>query len=260
MSRDRALSAARRRWRRSTGVGMASLGLYRPGTGPLHRLPALVKVLGLAGLGVAVVVASGPLASLDLFGLAALALALARPPLRTTVRGLAPLVVLAVLAAGYQVWHGDPGRAIEVATDLLTLVLAATAVTVSTRMEDLLAVLVQAARPLRRWLPAEALALAVALMLRTVPALGSVLAETRAASRVSASTLPSAGTVRSISATANASASAGSHRRSGRAACTRTASRSSIRVDTVTAVAARTRVSRSVATSIARPGSPCHTW
>ena len=183
MSRDRALSAARRRWRRSTGVGMASLGLYRPGTGPLHRLPALVKVLGLAGLGVAVVVASGPLASLDLFGLAALALALARPPLRTTVRGLAPLVVLAMLAAGYQVWHGDPGRAIEVATDLLTLVLAATAVTVSTRMEELLAVLVQAARPLRRWLPAEALALAVALMLRTVPALGSVLAETRDAAR-----------------------------------------------------------------------------
>lgn len=183
MNRDRALGAARRRRSRSTGAGLASLGLFRPGSGPLHRLPALVKLLGLAALGVAVVVAGGPLASLALFGVAALALVLARPPVRTTVRGLAPLVALAGLAAGYQVWRGDRTRAVEVATDLLTLVLAATAVTVSTPMADLLAVMVRAARPLRRWLPPEALGLAVALMLRTVPALGRVLVETRDAAR-----------------------------------------------------------------------------
>lgn len=183
MNRDRALGAARRRRNRPIGAGMASLGLFRPGSGPLHRLPALTKLLGLAALGVAVVVAGGPLASLALFGVAALALVLARPPVRTTVRGLAPLVVLAGLAAGYQVWRGDRTRAVEVATDLLSLVLAATAVTVSTPMADLLAVMVRVARPLRRWLPPEALALAVALMLRTVPALGRVLAETRDAAR-----------------------------------------------------------------------------
>jgi len=184
VNRDRALRAARRRRSRSTGAGLASLGLFRPGGGPLHRLPALVKLLALASLGVAVVSARGPLASLELFGAAALALVLARPPVvRTTVRGLAPLVALAGLAAGYQVWRGDRARAVEVATDLLTLVLAATAVTVSTPMADLLAVMVRAARPLRRWLPPEALALAVALMLRTVPALGRVLVETRDAAR-----------------------------------------------------------------------------
>lgn len=183
MTRDRTLATARRRWGRSTGAGMASLGLYRPGGGPLHRLPALVKLLGLAVVSVAVVVVNRPLASLALFVVAVLALALARPPLWVTVRGLLPVAVLALLTAGYQVWRGDPTRATEVGTDLVTLVLAATAVTVSTSMEDLLAVLVRAARPLRRWLPPEALALAIALMLRTVPALGTVLADTRDAAR-----------------------------------------------------------------------------
>ena len=183
MTRARTPATARRRWRRAPGNGMASLGLYRPGTGPLHRLPALVKVVGLAALGIAVVVANQPLASLALFAIAVLALALARPLFRITVRGLLPIAVLAALASCYQLWRGDPGRAVEVATDLLTLVLAATAVTVSTRMEDLLAFLERAARPLHRWLSPEALALAIALMLRTVPALGTVLAESRDAAR-----------------------------------------------------------------------------
>jgi len=68
--------------------------------------------------------------------------------------------------------------------DLTTLVLASTVVLATTPVDDLLDALVRGARPLRRvGLDPELAALAVVLMLRTVPALLDLIAEVRDAAR-----------------------------------------------------------------------------
>ena len=159
------------------------VGLYHPGSTALHRMPAGVKLAGLTALGVGLVVLRGPAS-----GVAALAGALAvvfaaRLPVRSTALGLTPIAVTALLVAGYQTWQRGWPLGVEIGADLLALVLAATAVTATTPADRLLDLLSRAVRPLRRWLDPESFALAVALMLRTIPALGRLFAEVRDAAR-----------------------------------------------------------------------------
>lgn len=160
------------------------LGLYRHGTSPMHRLPAAGKLAGLAGLGVAVVLARGPVASLALLGLAVAATVVARVPLRSVARSLLPVLVATALLGGYQWWQRGPAVAVEVAADVLTLVVAAGAVTASTPADRMLDVLDRVLRPLRHLgVRPDVVALAVALMLRSVPALLATAHEARDAAR-----------------------------------------------------------------------------
>ena len=160
------------------------LGLHHPGSGVLHRAPAGVKLVALAGLGVVLVVLRGPApAALALVAVGGLA-ALARLPWRRTSRGLLPVVLAAAVLAGYQTWARGWAVGVETALDVLTLVLAGTLVTATTRADDLLATVARAARPLRRvGLPPETVALAVGLFLRTVPVVVRVVGESRDAAR-----------------------------------------------------------------------------
>lgn len=160
------------------------LGLHHPGGSVVHRLPAGVKLLLLAALGVAVVLPVGPAAAAGGLGLVALATTVARVPWHRTTRGLLPVLLTAALLGAYQTWVRGPALGAEVALDLLTLVLAGTVVTATTRSDDLLAVVVRAARPLRHvGLAPETVALAVGLFLRTVPVLVQVVGEARDAAR-----------------------------------------------------------------------------
>lgn len=160
------------------------LGLYRHGTSAMHRLPATAKLAGLAALGVAVLVARGPAASLALLGLAVTATVVGRVPLRSVVRSLLPVLVATVLLGAYQWWQRGPAVAVEVAADVLTLVVAAGAVTATTPADRMLDVLERALRPLRHLgVRPDVVALAVALMLRSVPTLLTTARETRDAAR-----------------------------------------------------------------------------
>ena len=164
--------------------GWTPLGLYRPGTTPLHRAPVGAKLLTLTGLGVAVVVVRGPVGSLALLALAVAAAAVARLPVRATAVGLLPVLSTAILLGGYQWWTRGPAVAIELAADLVTLVVAAGVMTATTPADRMLDALARATRPLRHvGLAPEIFALAVALMLRTVPALVETFAEVRDAAR-----------------------------------------------------------------------------
>lgn len=163
---------------------MTLLGAHRTARGPLDRAPVGAKLAGLAVLGVAVVATRGVPASLGLLALVLLAAAVARLPARATLRGLLPVLVTAVLAGAYQAWARGWGPAVEVVADLLTLVLAAAVVTATTSADRLLDVLARAARPLRHvGLSPEVLALAVALVLRTVPEIARTVQEVRDAAR-----------------------------------------------------------------------------
>ena len=143
-------------------------------------IPAGAKLLALAALGVAVVVLRGPVTAVLLL-VVVLVIALR---VRIPWRGLIPITITAALAGGYQLLTRGPGPAVEVAADLLTLVLAATAVTAGTPTDQLLDVLARVVRPLRHvGVSPDAVALAVTLLLRTVPEIARLVGEVRDAAR-----------------------------------------------------------------------------
>jgi biotin transport system permease protein len=150
----------------------------------MHRLPAAAKLAALAGLGLAVLVVRGAVGSLALLGVACAATLVARVPLRPMIRSLLPVLVALALLGAYQWWQRGPAVAVEVTADVLTLVVAAGAVTATTPADRMLDVLDRVLRPLRRvGLRPEVVSLAVALMLRSVPALQDTVRETRDAAR-----------------------------------------------------------------------------
>jgi len=160
------------------------LGLHHPGTSAIHRAPAGLKLALLAVTGAVLVVPTGPVvAGVGLLVVVALG-AVARIPVRTSTRGLVPVLLAAAALGGYQAWARGAAHGAEVALDLLTLVLAGTLVTTTTRADDLLAVVARAVRPLRHvGLPPETVALTVGLFLRTVPVVVRVTDEARDAAR-----------------------------------------------------------------------------
>ena len=160
------------------------LGLYHPGTTVIHRAPAALKLALLAAFAVAVVVVRGHWSALAFLGLALLAQLVARIPWHRTTRGLVPALVTAALIGTYQWWARGWSTALEVAADLVALVLLGAVVTATTRSDTLLDVLARLARPLRHvGLPPEVVALAVGLFLRTIPVLARMSLETRDAAR-----------------------------------------------------------------------------
>lgn len=160
------------------------VGLYRPGTTIVHRTPVAVRFGLLTVLGIALVVLRGPWTAVVALLVTVLVAALARLPLRGTVRGLGPVLVTAGLVGAYQSWARGWPLGVEVAVDLVTLVLAATVVTATTPTDVLLDLMARTVRPLRRvGLEPETFALAVALMLRAIPALGALFTEVRDAAR-----------------------------------------------------------------------------
>ena len=160
------------------------LGLYHPGTSPLHRARPGTKLAGLMMLSVLVVALRGVPATLALTAVALVLVAVGRVPLRATARGAAPVLVTAALVLAYQTWARGWQVGLEIALDLVTIVLAASVLTATTRADHMLDTLSRAARPLRHvGLPPETFALAVSLMLRAIPALLETFGEVRDAAR-----------------------------------------------------------------------------
>ncbi|WP_029287622.1 CbiQ family ECF transporter T component [Cellulomonas sp. HZM] len=160
------------------------LGLFHPGTSPVHRCPAPLKLLALAALGLALALLHGPVSALVGLALVLVVHVVARVPWRRTLRGARGVLVVALLVGLYQWWASTWQAAVEVSVDLLALVLAATLVTTTTRADALLDVLARAAGPLRHvGLRPETFALACGLVLRTIPVLVRSSLETRDAAR-----------------------------------------------------------------------------
>lgn len=160
------------------------LGLYQPGTSLLHRWGAGPKLAALAALGIVLV--GWPRWQVAVGGLAAVLMSavLARLRWRESARGLVPILVLLLAVAAFQTWQRGWEVAVQVSASLFALVLAGTVLTATTPADRLVDLLVRTARPLARFgLRPEMFALAVALMLRTIPTLLGVLDEARDAAR-----------------------------------------------------------------------------
>jgi biotin transport system permease protein len=151
------------------------IGVYLPGTSPLHRLPAGPKLLVLAGfLGLLTVFRSGPAvgaAGALVLGLAAVG----RVGPRALLAQLRPVRWFAVLVLAFQWWVAGPGTAIVVAGSLVLAVAAAGLVTLTTRTQDLLDAVVAVLGPLRRFgVDPQRAGLVLALAVRTVPVMAQL--------------------------------------------------------------------------------------
>lgn len=165
----------------SRGIGV---GLYQPGTTPLHRLPPGPKVVALAVVSVTIVaVRSMPAA----FGFLAVALGLAvltGVSLRLLVRSTRPVLVAAAVVAGFQWWFYGRDKAIETLVDLVALAVLALCLTASTPVNAMLDAVVRWLGPFRRFgVAPERVSLAFALAIAALPGMVELALETRDAAR-----------------------------------------------------------------------------
>lgn len=161
------------------------IALYRPGASLVHRAPAGVKLLLLAAAAVALSLAPwGPWgmggALLVVCGL----YALARLPLRVlAAEGWRLRWIVLVLGACLWIFVG-PSAAWISTTRVMTIMLLAALLTLTTRMGDLLAVLRAILRPWARLgLDVDAVAMTLSLTVTMVPVVAGFAEQVRDAQR-----------------------------------------------------------------------------
>ncbi|MFC8530138.1 energy-coupling factor transporter transmembrane component T family protein [Nocardia sp. NPDC057227] len=161
------------------------IGLYRPGTSPLHRLPAGVKlVLLLVSIVAATVLVRTP-AQVAIAGAVVVALyAVARIPVRVALAQLRPVFWMLLLIAVFQVLITSPARAAVVCGVLLVSVALAALVTLTTRVTAVLDAVTSGLAPLHRvGVDTERLGLLLALAIRCVPLLAGIVHDVAEARR-----------------------------------------------------------------------------
>ncbi|WP_025134639.1 energy-coupling factor transporter transmembrane protein EcfT [Leucobacter sp. PH1c] len=164
--------------------GVNPLGAYVPGDGPLHRLRPGAKLLGLLAFATIVVSLRGATSTVILLGAAVLLAVLAGLRGRDFWRVARGFALIAIPLFAFQAWQQGWERGVEVVGDLFALILAASAVTASTAIDDLLDTLTWALGPLRPLgVDPERVAFAFSLVIRAIPSLLELAAETRAAAR-----------------------------------------------------------------------------
>lgn len=160
------------------------LGLHRPGSTWLHRLPAGVKLLGLVLVGVVVVLVRGPVGAVAGVVVAVGVAGYAGLGVREGARTLRGLLLVVVLLGAFQAWQNGWPRAVESVADLLTLVLLATVLTVTTPVDEVLDAITRALGPLRPvGVDPDRVALTFSLALRAIPTTVAIAQETRDAAR-----------------------------------------------------------------------------
>lgn len=163
---------------------MSTLGLYVPGRSPVHRVRPGLKLLLLLIAGAATVLVDRPwqvgvalLVVLTLY-------AVARIRLSLLARQARPLLWVLLLVGAFHVVLNGWERAVVVVGVIVSLVLLAGLVTLTTRTEDLVAVLVRVLGPARRLgVDPERVGLLLALSLRSVPVVVELAEEVRDAQR-----------------------------------------------------------------------------
>lgn len=155
------------------------IGLYRPGTSLLHRLPAGVKLLILL---VSIVTATILVRTPVQVGIVALVVAalfaVARIPAKVAVAQLRPVLWMLAIIAIFQVLITSPTRAVVVCGVLLISVALAALVTLTTRVTAMLDTVTRALGPLRRiGVDPERIALMLALAIRCIPILATIVHE-----------------------------------------------------------------------------------
>lgn len=160
------------------------IGLYHAGSSPLHRAPAVVKLLALLLGTTALVVVRSPTAVGVAAAVVLAFVAVARIPARLAWHQIRPLRWFILVLTPLQWWSGGTRAAVVVVGTLVVSVLGAAVVTLTTRVSAMLDVIERAAGPLRRFgVDPERVALVLALTIRAVPVLAATAGEVAEARR-----------------------------------------------------------------------------
>jgi len=148
--------------------------LYLPGNTWLHRVRAGLKLAVLAIGSTALMWVHSPSLLLVACALVCLSVRWAGASLQQVWQQLRPLVWLLFVLGGLSVWSQGLWQALEMILRLLTLVLAALVVSMTTPLTKMMQVVVWLLWPFQRlgWVDADKVALGVGLTLRLIPELG----------------------------------------------------------------------------------------
>lgn len=159
-------------------------GLYSPGDSLLHRLGAGTKLLGLAALLTALVLAASVEAVAAGLVVALVGYAVAGVGWRVAVAQVWPLRWFAAVLVGLQWWLAGPVTALVTVGSLVVAVALAGLVTVTTRVSAMLDVVARLAAPLARvGVDPDRVGLVLALGIRAVPVVAGLAGEVREAHR-----------------------------------------------------------------------------
>ena len=165
---------------------MSGPGLFTahvPGTSPVHRAPLSLKLVLVLSVGVTSWLARSawPLV-LVMLALVAIA-SLARLPARRLLQSLRALLPVLVVLLAFQWWSQDLAYAVRVVLGIVNAFVAAGILTATTPVTDLLDGVVRAARPLRRVIDPEVVALTLGVVVRSVPWVAGSFASVRQSAR-----------------------------------------------------------------------------
>lgn len=157
--------------------------LYLPGNSPLHRMPPQYMVLGLAVFCTLLFLFSGwgVLAAATVLVLAAYVIA--GLPLRHAVAALRPLFWVLAFIFIIHVLTTDITQAAFVVARFMVMILAASVVTLTTRTSEFVDGIRAMLKYAPSWVPADRIALAIALTIRFIPSVRMTLAEVRMAQK-----------------------------------------------------------------------------
>nr|WP_080794563.1 energy-coupling factor transporter transmembrane protein EcfT [Corynebacterium pacaense] len=155
------------------------LGVYVNADSPIHRMPALWKffLLIVFIIGTAIVVRT-PLWALACVVAVLAATAVAHIPPRTAWDQWWPVLPLLLFLGAFQSWQRGLPFAATTVLVLLASVMAATLLTLTTRLEALMDAVEKALGPFARFgLPVESITLAISLTIRLIPLMLSTVME-----------------------------------------------------------------------------------
>jgi biotin transport system permease protein len=157
--------------------------LYLPGNTWLHRVRAGLKLAVLAIGSTALMWVHSPSLLLVACALVCLSVRWAGVSLQQVWQQLRPLVWLLFVLGGLSVWSQGLWQALEMILRLLTLVLAALVVSMTTPLTQMMQVVAWLLKPFQRlgWVDADKVALGFGLTMRLIPELGVQWQEIREA-------------------------------------------------------------------------------
>lgn len=163
---------------------MTPLGLYEPGTSPLHRTPAGPSLIAVLVMAMATVLTADIRVLAALCAVVALGYVVARIPWRRVRPVLRTLALLLVLIGAVQWWLLGPERAAVIALRLVAALGAASLFTLTTRVDDLVDAVERGLGPLRRFgVDPARFGLLVGLTIQSVGTLSGIAVQVRAAAR-----------------------------------------------------------------------------
>ncbi|MGO4598249.1 energy-coupling factor transporter transmembrane component T family protein [Terrabacter sp. 2RAF25] len=165
---------------------MTAHGLFTahvPGTSFVHRMPLWAKLAGVLLVGASPWLARSawPLAVVSV-GLA-LVIVSTRLPARRLARSMRGLLPLLVVLLAFQWWSSDLAHAVRVVLGIANGFVAAGILTATTPVTDLLDGAARAARPFRRLVDPEVVALTLGIVVRSVPWVAGSFSSVRQSAR-----------------------------------------------------------------------------